>query len=70
MSTGGGTGYEIIKLMSVPHGITITSLGNFSSAISSESSDALCEVINQQNGVNLDTEQEPTGTCAPDKLYV
>lgn len=64
---GGGTGYEIVKLQSVPHGITVTSLGNYSQI--SDPSSVKCDLINQQNGAFLDNIQRPFGTCAPDSIY-
>ena len=64
---GGGSGYTIIKMNVVPHGISITSPGNHSSF--SDSDNLKCELAGQQQATDMLTAPQPFGVCVPDSTY-
>ena len=54
---------------SVPHGITVTSLGNYS-AVENDESEMKCELISQQQGAFLNNLPRPFSLCVPDTTYL
>jgi hypothetical protein len=68
-ASGGGTGYEIIKMMVVPHGITVTSPGNHSTFTEADSDSLACDLVSQQQATDMLTAPQPFGVCVPDSTY-
>lgn len=66
-ASGGGSGYSVTKLFSVPHGIAVTAIGNHSTY---SEEDAQCEMLNQQRAIDTMTVSTPDGTCKPDPFYI
>lgn len=65
-ASGGGTGYTIVKLFSVPHGVTVTAIGN-NSALNS-GPNAGCDLLSQQQALDLSVIPDPR-TCLFDSTY-
>ena len=65
-ASGGGTGYTIIKLFSVPHGVTVTAIGNDSEVNSGPN--AGCNLLSQQQALDLSVIPDPS-TCLLDNTY-
>jgi len=65
-ASGGGTGYTIVNLLSVPHGITVTAIGNDSTV--TDGPNAGCELLSQQQALPMSVVPTP-GNCLMDNTY-
>lgn len=66
-ASGGGEGYSVVKLFSVPHGLTVTAIGNHSEVYNG--TDAGCQMLSQQQALDLKVTPDPAVCNEPDNSY-